>query len=378
MNALPVGLAGQMRADLLKYQIAVPLAGGEEADLRLGGLFRVSSTSGLALDWQLVESRTGAVVRAGVVEQFTLSGDLGYFADQILGDLVQVDLNRYAGRELLVAGGGGGGLVAEGVDDPPAAATRGQDAWAVIIGVENYREGLTPATHAEADAQAFAAYAEKTLGVPPSHIKTLLGERAGRADIASALEEWLPRNAVASGGRVYVFFSGHGAPDPESGDAYLVPYDADPAYLKTRGYAVKDLYAALGTLKGQESLVFLDACFSGSGDRSVLAAGTRPLVPVKEVRPVGGVVSLAAASAKQTTGASGRSAHGLFTHHLLAGMQGKADANGDRAVSVGELGAYVKEKVEEEARLQNREQTPTLSAPSGVDVQRLPLVEGLP
>lgn len=373
VRALPGTITGILRGDLLKYKIAVPLAQGDEANLELRGVFRPDQIYGVALDWQLVEPRGGAVVRAGVAS--TAYGTVEPLVDQILEDLVAVDLNQYAkGNTMLAASA----LPAEsGIDEAPEAATPGDKAWAVIIGVENYREDLVPATHAEADAQAFAAYAEKTLGVPPTHIKVLLGERAGKADIASALQEWLPRNAVAPGGRVYVFFSGHGAPDPESGDAYLVPYDADPAYLKTRGYALKDLYASLGKLQGQQSLVVLDACFSGSGERSVLAAGTRPLVPVQEPAAVGGVASLAAASAKQTTGASGSSAHGLFTHYVLLGMKGEADVNGDKNVTLAELGAFVRQKVEEEARLQNREQTPTLTLPSGVTPEQWPVVEGL-
>jgi hypothetical protein len=373
VRAMPTSIAGVLRGDLLKYKIAVPLAQGDEANLELRGVFRPDQIYSVALDWQLVEPRSGAVVRAGVAT--TAYNTVEPLADQILEDLAQVDLNQYAKGNTMVAANV---LPAEsGIDDAPEASTPGQDAWAVIIGVENYREELVPATHAEADAQAFAAYAEKTLGVPPAHIKVLLGDRAGKADIASALQEWLPRNAVKPGGRVYVFFSGHGAPDTETGDAYLVPYDADPAYLKTRGYALKDLYATLGGLSGQKSLVVLDACFSGSGERSVLAAGTRPLVPVQAPSAVGGVASLAAASAKQTTGASGNSAHGLFTHYVLLGMQGAADANGDKNVTLAELSGFVREKVEEEARLQNREQTPTLTVPSGVAPEQWSVVEGL-
>ncbi len=375
LKSLPVSLAGQLRSDLLKYKIAVPSTKPEDANLSLTGMFRFDPTYGVALDWQMVETTQGSVVHVGVAHGIHAT-DPTFYTDQILEPLVKMDLNRFAGNGTMVAGTTSA-LPSEGVDDPPASGTNGEDAWAVVIGIENYREGLAPASHAEDDARAFAAYVERTLNVPPSHIKTLVGERASRADIASALEEWLPRNAVKPGGKVYVFFSGHGAPDVESGDAYLVPYDADPAYLKTRGYAIQKLYKMLDTLPEQQSLVFLDACFSGSGDRSVLAAGTRPLVPVKTPQAAKGIISLAASQASQTTGASERSAHGLFTHHLLAGMQGKADANGDKSVTIQELAGYITTRVEEEARLQNREQTPSLTVPGGVDPSSVTLVKGL-
>ena len=259
--------------------------------------------------------------------------------------------------------------------EPPASKTRGAKDYAVIIGIEDYQGELPEATHAESDAQAFAAYATKTLGVPASHIKVLRGDRAGKAAIESAVQEWLPRNVRDPDSKVYFFFSGHGAPDPETGTAYLVPWDADPAYLKTRGVPIKGLYASLEKLPAKNLYVFLDACFSGSGARSVLAKGTRPLVPVK-AETANRLVALTASGARETTGAARDVGHGLFTRYLLAGLGGAADTNADRAVSVGELADFVTEKVSTDARLDNREQTPSLISRSKRD-RAATLVEGI-
>lgn len=48
--------------------------------------------------------------------------------------------------------------------------------------------------------------------------------------------------------------------------------------------------------------------------------------------------------------------HGLFSYWLMKGMEGQADGNGDRAITAGELHAYVLGQV---SRLQ-RDQTPEL------------------
>ncbi|MEZ4471296.1 MAG: caspase family protein [bacterium] len=261
---------------------------------------------------------------------------------------------------------------------PRPAGTDGSNAYAVIIGISRYQLELPEATHGEDDARAFAAYAETTLGVPRAHIRTLVGDRASRAAINSMIEEWLPRNARRPGGRVYVFFSGHGAPDPETGLAYLVPWDADPAFLKTRGLGIDWLYDRLGELPDQEAVVFLDACFSGGGGRSVLAAGMRPLVPVQAPKaPRGRVVALTAAAAREATGAARDAPHGLFTRHLLGGLQGAADANRDGRVSLAELATHVTAKVSDDARLDNRDQTPGLVVPAGLDAEQLELVRDL-
>ncbi|MEZ4465827.1 MAG: caspase family protein [bacterium] len=371
-------MTAAMRAELVQRNVALPIMDPSlPADLALTGQFR-QGTTGIELEWQLIHTQSGALVLAGVYSDTFFTGNVEPFVDDVLKKLLKVDIDQYGSGGSQIAarpidhGPAGGGL-----PSPPDAHNDGSKAYAVVIGIEKYREKLPDATHAEADAQAFAAYAQKTLGVPEAHIRVITGERAGRADMASMIEEWLPRNAKEPGGKVYVFFSGHGAPDPETGDAYLVPYDADPAYIKTRGFSVRDLYARLETLPSQQVMVFLDACFSGSGDRSVIAQGTRPLVPVKAPESKGGVIALTAAAARETTGAARDAANGLFTRHLLAGLAGAADANGDHDVTLTELADHVRQKVSSDARLDNREQTPSLLVARGINPDLFRVVQGL-
>ncbi|MCB9544483.1 MAG: caspase family protein [Myxococcales bacterium] len=368
-------MTASMRAELVQRNIALPIMDPSlPAELALTGQFR-QGTAGIDLEWQLIHTQSGALVLAGVYSDMFFTGNVEPFVDDVLGKMLRVDIDQY--------GNGGSAIAARpietggGLPSPPGAHNDGSKSYAVVIGIEKYREKLPDATHAEADARAFAAYAQKTLGVPEAHIRVITGERAGRADMASMIEEWLPRNATQPGGKVYVFFSGHGAPDPESGDAYLVPYDADPAYIKTRGFSVRDLYASLEKLPGQQAMVFLDACFSGSGDRSVIAQGTRPLVPVKAPQSQGGIIALTAAAARETTGAARDAANGLFTRHLLAGLAGAADANGDHDVTLAELADHVRQKVSSDARLDNREQTPSLLVARGINPDVFRVVQGL-
>lgn len=365
-------LRSLLRAELLETGVGVPVQDGAPADLTL--IIRYTDTNltqVIAYEWQLVESATQRVVSAGS-DTSLLGLRAEQIADAILQRLAETDTAAYASDP--GAGPKQAKPAAPAGLEPPAAGTDGSRSWALIIGVEGYREELPAAKGAEADAEAFARYARQTLGVPEGHVKVLLGQRASRSDLAGAVEEWLPRNAVEPGGRVYVYFSGHGAPDVQTGDAYLVPWDANPAYIKTGGYSVAGLQRSLSGLKGQEVFVFLDACFSGVGGRSVLPDGARPLVPVKAVDVAPRVYTFAAAGPGETTGAREGTSHGLFTWHLLQGLGGAADADGDRRVSFQELTRHVAQVVEVEARRDNREQRPTVAAPPGDAV----LVEGLP
>jgi N-acetylneuraminic acid mutarotase len=237
------------------------------------------------------------------------------------------------------------------------------DDFALVVGVERYRS-LPAATYAERDAAAFARYAQAVLGVPEENTILLTGERAAKTDIAKYVEEWLPRN-VEKRSRVFVFYSGHGAPDPREGTAHLVPWDGDPAFLQTTGYPLERLYEQLGRLKAREVVVMLDACFSGAGGRSVIASGLRPLVLVQEaVIPKGSKLTvLAAASGDEVAGSLDAQRHGLFTYYLLKGLDGAADPKASGHVSVDDLHGYVRKNVLRSARRQNREQTPVLRTP---------------
>ena len=116
------------------------------------------------------------------------------------------------------------------------------------------------------------------------------------------LEEWLPRNAKPTS-TVFFYYSGHGAPDPETGKAYLVPWDGDPQFLKSTAYPLENLYASLRKLKARRVVVALDACFSGAGGRSVLAKGVRPLVTKVDTgeSKAGGIVIFSASGGDQIT-----------------------------------------------------------------------------
>jgi len=232
--------------------------------------------------------------------------------------------------------------------------------FALIVGIERY-ETLPKADFGERDAEVFRRYV-LGLGVPEENVILLLGPKATKTGMMKYIEEWLPRNVTADS-RVFVFYSGHGASDPAIGAAYLVPYDGDPTFLQSSAYPVPRLLERLEALKAKETVVALDACFSGAGGRSVITKGARPLVVTTAMVNTSPKVSvLAASSSDEISGSLDEQGHGLFTYYLLKGLQGAADADGNGHVSLEELHAYVKKSVQREARRQNREQTPNLQS----------------
>jgi hypothetical protein len=231
--------------------------------------------------------------------------------------------------------------------------------YALIVGIEKY-DALPAATYADRDAAAAADFVE-AMGVPASNVATLTDEHATRAGLAKKLEGWLANN-VNENSTVYFYYSGHGAPDVKTGQAYLVPFDGDPEYLDETAYPLKRLYEKLNALKAKRVVVMLDSCFSGAGGRSVLAKGARPLVSNVDtgVSSADGKISvLAAAGAEQISGTYDEKGHGLFSYYLFNGLNGGAkDASGQ--VTLKSLYDYLKPKVMEDAQRDNRDQVPQL------------------
>ncbi len=237
------------------------------------------------------------------------------------------------------------------VDDLPEAAASNPKAHAIAIGIERYREALPRADFAADDARLFAEYAKRVLGVPEDGVALLLDDRATRGDFVKYLERWLP-NRVAAGDEVYIYFSGHGAPEPKSSDAYLVPFDGDPAYLSETGYSLKHFYSQLGKLPAAKVTVVMDSCFSGAGGRSVVASGARPLVQVKGPEIPGKLTVISASSGEQISNSYKEKGHGLFTYFFLKGLK-------DKGSDLKAVFTYLGPEVSAIARrLNNADQTP--------------------
>lgn len=212
--------------------------------------------------------------------------------------------------------------VASDLDALPAAAPAMSKRHAVVIGIERYRESLPAADFAAGDARLAAEYLKRVLGVPEENVALLTDDRATRGDFEKYFERWLP-NRVEAGDEVYVYFSGHGAPNPAKGDAYLVPFDGDPTYIEQTGYPVAKLYSQLAKLPAKSVLVAMDSCFSGAGGRSVIAKGARPLVNVASAELPAKVTVLSASAGDQISNSYQEKGHGLFTYFLLKGLKEK-------------------------------------------------------
>jgi hypothetical protein len=246
---------------------------------------------------------------------------------------------------------------APGIDKPsfpPESRVYGENDVAVVIGIEKY-QNVPPSDYSYNDAVLVKTYLV-ALGMKERNIDLLTNEKATQSAVRRSLETWLP-NRLKKDSRVFVYFSGHGAPEPVSGEAYIVPSDGDPNYLPDTGYSLKRLYEKAGKLAAAEVIVMLDSCFNGAGGRSLLAKGARPLVMVSRISSVSpNMAVITSTQGFQISTSSSEKGHGIFTYYFLKSVkEGKK--------SLAEIYEYIKPQVEDEAKALNVQQSPGLNPP---------------
>lgn len=244
--------------------------------------------------------------------------------------------------------------------DIPETNKKNNNTYAFIVANENYKNvaNVASALH---DGQTFSEYCEKTLGIPKSQIVFLTDATSG--DFWSEFENMKGRIANrAEDVDVILYYSGHGLPDDNTKEAFLMPVDAQPQHTRTM-IKLQEVYDGLGKLPNASVYAFMDACFSGSSresgqkDTPVVAARGVALRH-KEVDPAGNVFVLSAADAQQTAFPYEEKDHGMFTYWLLKKLQ---DSKG--GATLEEISKFVTDKVSSTSQeINRRAQTPTHKA----------------
>lgn len=239
--------------------------------------------------------------------------------------------------------------------DLPTAEKKQEKTFALIIANEHY-EMAEPVAYALNDGKMFAAYCEKTLGLPKEHIRYY--EDATYGKFLTALSD-IKQIAKAYNGdmHLFVYYAGHGIPNESSRDAFLLPVDANGQQTEAC-YPISRLYKELGELGAKNVVVFLDACFSGSqrGD-GMLASARGVAIKAKSDSPQGNMIVFSAATGDETAYPYKEKGHGMFTYFLLKKLR---ETKGE--CTLGELGQYIQENVLQQSVVINRKsQTPTIT-----------------
>ena len=204
--------------------------------------------------------------------------------------------------------------------------------YALVIGNEDYssyQSNLTPESnvpYAQRDAEIFTNYLTQMYGLSRENIFLL--KNATYGEISQNIAK-LERLMVLDGedSEIIVFYSGHGMPDEQTKDPYLIPVDISGLNVN-QGISLKELMTRLNNKPHRKIDFIIDACFSGLGK-------SKPLAEVKgiSVVPVNpelgdNMILISSSSSNESSVVDDDNQHGLFTYHLLKILkesEGKSD-----------------------------------------------------
>ncbi|HEX8773538.1 MAG TPA: caspase family protein [Pyrinomonadaceae bacterium] len=163
-------------------------------------------------------------------------------------------------------------------------------------------------------------------GVPSAQIVYLRDREATERRIEESLTRHLSR--ARPGDFLFLYYTGHGYQEEDSGDTYLASWDAGDDGVP--GWAVHSIPASIERhFKGDRALIVLDNCYSGALTRTVRRMESR--------------VSYAVLTSSTSNQVS--TANWTFTEILLAALEGKpyVDTNSDGEITLAELNDQARE-----------------------------------
>ena len=178
-------------------------------------------------------------------------------------------------------------------DDIPIVAKKNEKVFAVVIANEKYQMEKA-VQYAKNDGRVFAEYCRKTLGLPEKNIHYVTDATLNNLKYEL---KWLQNVMKVYRGeaKVIFYYAGHGIPDEQNKNWYLLPIDGYGSDVTT-GYALDDLFKTLGNMPSKSVTIFLDACFSGAKRDGDMLASTRGVaIKVKQNAPQGNMVVFSAA-----------------------------------------------------------------------------------
>jgi hypothetical protein len=215
--------------------------------------------------------------------------------------------------------------------------------YVIIVGISSYTH-MPTLKYADDDAWKMYGFFKNNSFKPIDErdMVLLIDDQATRENIISQVSEI--NKKTNKDDRLIMYFSGHGLEDA------LLPYDYD-------GYKNKVFHNELNEIfsksKAKVKVLFSDACYSGN-----ISANIAKLKPSEyEGFVKSGTTLILSSNNKENALESNTLRQGVYSHFLLRGIEGEADTNQDRAVTIDELYQFIRNNVKDYT---DSRQTPVL------------------
>ncbi len=234
-----------------------------------------------------------------------------------------------------------------GFDRPATQTDQGARDLAIVVAVENYH-GLAGVPGAALTAMDWEVFFKEHLGIPEDRFLKLLDQQVTPSRVQRELGEHLQK--AHPEGRVWFVFVGHGAPYVGGSeiDGLLVGVSATNEVYEDfveASLRVSEVERTLAAGAQDQTVMILDACFSGRTETDENLTGTQVLLPSSLVPRLGDrdVVFSAARNDEVTHALPGATPRRpAFSYLMLGALRGWADRDGTGQITVAEVEAFVR------------------------------------
>ncbi len=218
--------------------------------------------------------------------------------------------------------------------------------YAVLIGSNPGWSQDRPLRYAENDAERMRDVLVSLGGFSPDRVELL--RDPSTADVRSSLRRLaqVTRDSTGEDTLVFVYYSGH----------------ADDKNLHLRGDPLSqgELAETMRELPATIKLAVIDACKSGAVTRKGGAPIDEFQIDVQAPK-LSGMVFLSSSGADELSQESRAIAGSVFTHHLVSGLRGAADEDGDHQVTISEAYHYAYGRTRADTAISGAPQRPAFS-----------------
>src|SRR6476620_814826 len=201
--------------------------------------------------------------------------------------------------------------------------------YALVVGSNAGGPGPGELRYAEDDARRVGKHLTELGGYAPDQVDVIVHPSPDelRARIGKLSDKLAADDKAGRPTRVLFYYSGHAR--------------ATALDLGSKELPLEELRQRLFALPSKLTVVVLDACQSGAFSR---VKGAQPAADFsynsRQQLDATGVAVLASSSGSELSQESEQLKSSYFTHHLLVGLRGAGDTNGDGLVTVDEAYRY--------------------------------------
>lgn len=225
--------------------------------------------------------------------------------------------------------------------------------YLVTIGINKYKNPRYNLNYAEADADGVEKAVKANSGSLFKEVVSynIRNDKAVKANILATLDDIKKKSLQQD--VLLVYYAGHGVmTEGTQGEFYIAPHDITQLYgkddlLKDKGVSASSLKQYAQEINAQKQVFILDACQSAGALETVALRGAAEEKAIAQLARSTGTFWITATGSNQFATEFEKLGHGVFTYSLLEGINGAADANGDKKLTVRELSTFIENKVPE-------------------------------